>query len=145
MKTTINVNGKDVEIELTDAQVQQIKKASEKITDRIKNFQDVLDYLGLSDKAWKTQILGLADDELAYKQVKLIALALNEGAEMDAFNEDQYKYYPYFEVQENGFSCLNYTSWHSNTHVSSRLCFKSAELAIYAGKTFTEIYTKFLS
>lgn len=145
MKTTINVNGKDVEIELTDAQVQQIKKASEKITDRIKNFQDVLDYHGISATKFKNGCAYLDEQEIANRQVKLIALALNEGIEMSAFNEDQYKYYPYFEVQENGFSYYCCNSWYSATVVGSRLCFVSADLAIYAGRTFTDIYTKLLS
>ncbi len=142
MKTTITVNGKPVEIELTAEQVAAIKKASEKITDRIKNFNDVLDYHGITN--FKKQCAGLSDDEVAYKQVKLIALALNEGKELDPTNESEYKYYPYFVVDGDGFSCYYYDYWYSSTIVPSRLCFRTADLAIYAGKTFTDIYNKLL-
>lgn len=46
MKITVEINGKPVEIELTKDQVSLVKKQTEKITDRIKTFQDVLDYIG---------------------------------------------------------------------------------------------------
>lgn len=44
MKITVEVNGKPVEIELTKDQVAKVKKHTDKITDRIKTFKDVLDF-----------------------------------------------------------------------------------------------------
>ncbi len=144
MKTTIEINGKSVEIELTTEQVAKIKKAGEKITDRIKTFSDVLSALNIDPRDFKEICKNLEEDEIAYRQVKLIARVLNEGTEIDAFNQSQYKYYPYFEVEKSGFSYRYYGTWFSITSVGSRLCFKSSELAIYAGKTFIDIYTKLL-
>lgn len=144
MKTTITVNGKPVEIELTGEQVEKIRKASEKITDRIKTFDDVLAYHDISPTKFKNGCAYLSEDEIAYRQVKLIALALNEGVELNPTDESEYKYYPWFVVKGSGFSC-RYSYWCSNSSVPSRLCFRTADLAIYAGKTFTNIYKKLLS
>ena len=146
MKVTVNINGKDTEIELTADQVQKVKKATEKITDRIKTFADILKELGISKNAWEEMINPnyWTEDEIAYKQVKMIAEVLNEGWVAEPFNEKQYKYYPLFMVDDGAFVCSDCHSWYSLTSVGSRLCFKSSELAQYAGKTFIDIYTKVL-
>ncbi len=145
MKVTVDINGKATEIELTADQVQKVKKATEKITDRIKTFKDVLKELGISKTSWSEQTDNLEDDEIAYRQIKLIAQVLNEGWKAEPFNESQYKYYPYFYVKNGAFVYLDYDDWHSHTNVGSRLCYKSSDLAVYAGKTFLDIYNKLLS
>lgn len=145
MKVTVNINGKATEIELTADQVQKVKKATEKITDRIKTFADVLDYCGIIQDDFNAQFGNLDQQGQANEQVKIIAKVLNEGWEAEPFNESQYKYYPYFMVKGQSFVCYDYYGWSSVTDVGSRLCFKSSELAQYAGKTFIDIYTKLLS
>lgn len=145
MKITVNINGKDTEIELTAAQVQKVKKATEKITDRIKTFVDILDCCGIIQDDFNAQFGNLDQQGQANEQVKMIAKVLNEGWEAEPFNESQYKYYPYFLIKGQLFVYYGYLSWGSNTGVGSRLCFKSSELAAYAGKTFIDIYTKLLS
>jgi hypothetical protein len=146
MKVTVNINGKDTEIELTADQVQKVKKATEKITDRIKNFTDVLQALPEKRRdEWAAACANLDEQGIANEKVKLIAEVLNEGWVAEPFNEDQWKYYPYFMVDNGAFVYLDYHYWRSLTHVGSRLCFKSSELAQYAGKTFIDIYTKLLS
>lgn len=47
MKTTININGNDVEIELTAEQVEKINQASVKITDRLKTWEDACNIKGI--------------------------------------------------------------------------------------------------
>lgn len=145
MKVTVSINGKDTEIELTADQVQKVKKATEKITDRIKTFDDVLVELKISKAIFRNSCSGLLEDEIAYKQVKMIAEVLNEGWVANPFDESQYKYYPYFQVKNKAFVFDDYSTWRSTTSVGSRLCFKSSELATYAGKQFIDIYNKLLS
>lgn len=83
-------------------------------------------------------------DEVAYMMLKIIARALNEGWTPDWSNSSEYKYYPWFKMSSpgSGFSYLVCDGDYSISFVGSRLCFKSRELAIYAGKQFTAIYEK---
>ena len=109
-----------------------------KMTDMVKNFDDVLTISGFTKfdrMCWET------DDEYAFRQLKLIAAVLNEGWLPDWNNSSQYKYYPYFDMR-NSFS-LCYVLCSGFSDVPSRLCFKSEELALFAAKTFLEIYKNY--
>lgn len=146
MKITIQVNGKPVEIELTEDQVATVKKHTDKITDRIKTFQDVLDYIGTKrEKEFDKSCDNCSDHNIADKQVELICEVLNEGWIAKPYDTDQYKYYPYFQVKGSAFMFFDYYSWCQNTYVGSRLCFKNAELATYAGNQFIDIYNRLLA
>lgn len=113
------------------------------ITDRVKSFEDACGVLGISI----SDILSKYDtkDEAAYKKLKVIARALNEGWEPDWKNQNQPKYLPYFEHNGTAFSHSDYYYWSTDAHVGSRLYYKSFDLAIYAGKQFIDIYNDFLS
>lgn len=115
----------------------------QKITDRVKSFEDACEVLGLD--ACDTLDLHDTIDEAAYKKLKVIAAALNEGWKPDWSNSNQYKWYPYFKMSGFGFSAAYFDSGSSGTSVGSRLCFKSDELAEYAGKQFLSIYQDFLT
>lgn len=117
---------------------------STKITDRIKTIGDVFAEAGV-DSSYYTLRPGETEDELNYRLVKLIAKVLNEGWVPDWKDTNQYKYYPWFEVKSgSGLAFSDYVYWLTLTDVGSRLCFKSRELAEYAGKQFIDIYNKFL-
>jgi hypothetical protein len=82
-----------------------------------------------------------------YAKLFLIAEALNEGWVPDWGNDDQWKYYPWMWVKPNtknpsGFGLSYYVCDvdRSYSSVGSRLCFKSRELAEYAGKQFSKVY-----
>ncbi len=110
---------------------------NQKITDRIKSFEDACSILGLTN----AQVYGTNDtaDEIAYKKLKVIAKALNEGWVPDWNNSNQYKYYPYFNMQ-GGFSFNDFVYIFTLSYVGSRLCFKSSELATYMGQQFEPLY-----
>jgi hypothetical protein len=83
----------------------------------------------------------------AYAKLFIIAEALNEGWVPDWADSDQYKYYPWLLVKKNtknpsgfGLSYDGYDCAGSYSNVGSRLCFKSSELAEYAGKQFKKEY-----
>jgi len=85
-------------------------------------------------------------DEIAYKKLKIIAKAINQGWTPDWNNTDQKKWYPWFRMSSGfGFALTDYTYTHANTDVGSRLCFETKEKAEYAGKQFEEIYKQLLT
>lgn len=110
------------------------------IKELIKTFDDVLKYHGLNSNS--VDFTGTVD-EIAYKKLKLVARALNEGWEPDWSDSDQPKYYPWFNMERSASGGFSYNdcdhNWTYST-VGSRLCFKSADLAKYAGTQFKDLY-----
>jgi hypothetical protein len=84
----------------------------------------------------------------AHYKLIIIAEALNEGWQPDWTDWDQYKYFPWFEFRRSagfGFSfgaCPGLA--HAHSDVGSRLCFKTRDLAKYAGKQFEDLYRDYL-
>ncbi|GAB1462198.1 hypothetical protein [Pedobacter sp.] len=112
-------------------------------TDKIKTFEDACKVLGISETVG--QNLNSTTDEIAYKKLKVIVKALNGDWKADWNNYDQRKYYPYFDMSVSGFSSHYYSYYdRDSSSVSSRLCFKSRELAEYAGKQFVDLYKAFM-
>lgn len=68
---------------------------TQKITDHVKTFEDACSRLGLNSGMF---LPGDSKDEIAYKKLKVIAKALNEGWQPDWTNSNQYKYYPWFDL-----------------------------------------------
>lgn len=123
-----------------------------KITDRIKTFDDVLNELGDNVTQDVKDILNYktTDPDMisarAYIQIALIARALNEGWVPNWEDSNEYKYMPWFKHKAGfGLSYVGYDVWATGTIVGSRLCFKSAELAEYAGTQFADIYNDYLT
>lgn len=107
----------------------------------------------------KTELTSAMEaDEVAYKRLKVITRAINtdpiskETWEPNWNNSKEWKYFPWFEIKASkdkpagfGFSYAGYAGWSADTNCGSRLCFKSSELAMYAGKQFEAIYNDFLN
>lgn len=113
----------------------------------------------------------LSEDLIAYLKVRIITAALNEGW-TPQFTTDEYRYYPWFvlytqkeidEMKEENkgrvlgrsyysasayagvaFSNTSSASTYSNSSHGGRLCFKTEELAEYAGKQFLDIWAEFM-
>lgn len=113
------------------------------ITDRVKTFEDACEILGIDTQ----QAIPDAEEHVqAYVKLTIIARALNEGWLPDWDNSNQKKYYPWFKMASGfGFSVHGYDYTYANTGDGSRLCFKSVELAEYAGKQFESIYKQYLT
>lgn len=126
----------------------------EEITDRVKTYEDACKVLGvepINEQNAKAQ--GFRSDEIARRKLETIAAALNEGWKPDWNNTDQYKYYPYFYIQENakgkGSAGLSFahsigTASSAYAFIGSRLCFYALRLARYAGNQFTDLYEQIL-
>lgn len=126
----------------------------EEITDRVKTYEDACKVLGvepINEQNAKAQ--GFRSDEIARRKLETIAAALNEGWKPDWNNTDQYKYYPYFYIQENAkgkgsaglsYAITSYAPSHSAAYLGSRLCFYASRLARYASNQFTDLYEQIL-
>jgi len=125
--------------------------APKNIMERVRTFEDACEVLGVVPNAiactGEPEVLeNDMPSILAYKKLIIIARALNEGWTPDWTNSDEYKYFPYFKHKSGfGLSCDVYDYWYSDTCVGSRLCFKSSELAEYAGTQFADIYNDYLT
>ena len=118
------------------------------IKERIKNFWDVLAYHKTNPANFEEACEGLEPDEIAYRKIKLIVQAFNEGWTPDWSNSSEYKYYPWFKMGSpsgGGFSSDDFAVWNAGSYVGSRLCFKSSDLAKHAGQLFESIYKDFLT
>ena len=116
---------------------------SGKITDRVKTFEDACAVLNIDIDWFDSQTQFDSPDELAFKKMKIIVRALNEGWTPNWDNSNERKWFPWFYLDNpSGFrfgdSLYAYSSSHSAG--GSRLCFKTEELCNYAAKQFLPIY-----
>lgn len=125
----------------------------EKITDKIKSFEDACKHLGLNPNDLPVVDMLPEKDRksiIAYYKLTIITRALNEGWEPDFSNWNEYKYYNWFYVEENkdqrssGFRCDASGCTDAGASVGSRLCFKNRGLAKYATEQFKELYREYL-
>lgn len=126
--------------------VVKFKEKPRDVKERIKTIEDLLKAHGLDQEEFDGQCNGLEDDEIGYRFIKLLAKSLNEGWLPDWDNSNEYKYFPWFYMQNGspGFRVDGFGTWSANSATGSRLCFKTRELAEYAGKQFVDVYKKFM-
>ena len=139
------------------------------IMDRVKTWEDVVEELGYDPT--RNLPTNAEPDLVAYVKLRAIAQVLNEGW-TPKFTTDEYRYFPWFYLytQEEidamdeekrsrvvlrsnnyanasggvAYASAGYDSSYANTNYGSRLAFKTRELAVYAGKQFTEIWADFV-
>ena len=119
------------------------------IKQRVTCLDDALRELGKDKLDFEASCVGLSEDEVAYKMLKVIAEALNEGWTPDWSNGEWDKWYPWFKMDDSSsagrFSFGDAVDRYSASDVGSRLCFKSKDLATYAGTQFLDIYKDFFT
>lgn len=119
------------------------------ITQRVKTYADACAVLGVEPvNDEELAKLGFTKDEIAYRKLKTIAEALNEGWVADFSDSSTYKYWPWF-IYSGAHAGLSYAltnSAASNTAaiIGSRLCYKTRKLAAFAGSQFIDLYNDFL-
>jgi hypothetical protein len=83
---------------------------------------------------------------IATTKLFLLANELNEGWKPDWNDDDEYKYYPWFDLEYHkkdnptGFQFDSADCRCTAAGVGSRLCFRSRSDAEYAGKTYINLY-----
>lgn len=111
----------------------------------IKTLEDAADETGHS-KAYLKMQDPESTDEWAYRMLKMVIKAINQGWVPDWDNKSQYKWWPYFNLSSgSGFSHANSNCNYGGTTVGSRLCFESEAKSNYAAKQFNELYKQFLT
>ena len=120
------------------------------ITERVKSIEDAIRELGNNDveviQLNRMKSIGLQNHIIGNQELIVIAKALNEGWQPDWQNDNEYKYFPWFDMDNSSsagrFSFDGAGGQYSHSNVGSRLCFKSRELSNYAGNQFEDIYRK---
>ena len=124
---------------------------SQKITDRIKTFQDAIEIVEPSENLSVLLSYNGIDKVLlsaqAAAKLMIIAEALNEAWKPNWDNSSQYKWAPWFRLDKPGFrfNVSFYYDAYAGSSGGSRLCFHSEELANYAGQQFLDIYKDLLA
>ncbi len=138
---------RSAELEKELQELKAIIDAPIHIMGRVKTLEDAIKILGGVSENVKMLLDYNGNDadvlaSQAHLKLTLIARALNEGWYPDWNDDDEYKWVPVFTDSELVYFDADY--WNANTHVGSRLCFKSEELAKYAATQFADIYSAFL-
>jgi len=147
----------DNEISFTQSELDEMFKASDEkqinvlkrffstpkdIRDRVKSFLDACNVLDLNPK----EVYHASDtpDEVAFKKLKVIIKALNEGWYPNWNNESESKWINHFKMT-GGFS--SYGTYFSNTFtfVPSALCLKTEELAKHVFEIALNEYKEYYS
>jgi hypothetical protein len=118
----------------------------------IKSFEGACKVVGISTQLPEVNALPEKHQKAikAHYMLIIIAQALNEGWQPNWNDHNQYKYYPWFWMGDNGaspgvgFSYDGCGGDGTHSSVGSRLCYKSRELAKYAGTQFEALYKDYM-
>lgn len=86
-------------------------------------------------------------DVVAYKKLRIIIQAINDGWMADFSNPYQNKWFPVFYYGSAAGLVSSYSSYAAsltNATIGSRLCFETEEKADYAGQQFLDLYKDFI-
>lgn len=112
--------------------------------DEIRTFEDACEQIGVNPLSVFSDIDTY--DEIAYKKLKIIAKAINQGWTPDWSNTNQKKWWPWFDLSSGfGFSYSDYHYSNAYAHVGSRLCFESEAKSDYCAKQFIRLYQELLT
>ena len=121
-----------------------------KITEKVKTFEDACEVLNIvpSIPDFSAMPEDMQKPLLAHFKLVIIAEALNEGWKPDWTNDRWDKWYPWFDMNAGSSSSGRFSFDYSGNRLSfsicgSRLCFKSEELADYAGTQFEDLYREY--
>lgn len=127
--------------------LENIFGADKFVPSQIRSYEDACRMLGIDPiRIEKFAFLGTeANHHYSYHKLTVIAKALNDGWAPDWKNDDESKYYPWFDFSSGrGLSSDGCARGYASSDVGSRLCFKSRELAEYAGKQFNDLYEDYM-
>ena len=102
------------------------------IMERVKTFEDACREAGVDHAVEfsEERTKYLTADELAYKKMKVLCKAFNQGKEIDYSDSSQWKYFPWMEHVPRRSLVFNDVSYVvTNTNVSPRLVLESADKA----------------
>lgn len=106
-------------------------------------FAEVLEDVGMTLEEFEQKTVGDDDDDIAYKQAKLIRKALNKDKKPD-WDSSAPKYFPWFYMGSSGFRFDDVDGWRSRSAVGSRLSYHDDDDAKYAALQFTDIFKRLM-
>lgn len=122
---------------------------SQDVTERVKTYLDACHELGrepLDEK--KLLELGLTEHDIAYQKLAIVTEALNEGQELNVYDADVKRWYPWFKPNGSPSPFAFYGSVYDGAYAragcGSRLCLKSERLSNYCGKQFIDLWKQFI-
>jgi len=119
----------------------------------IKTFEDACTKLAINPEEFKITYPDSLEESfgkalMAHAKLVIIAKALNDGWVPDWKNGKFDKYLAWFDMDDTsavgGFSYDDYVNDRSASYVGSRLCYKSSEIAKYAGTQFLDLYREYM-
>ena len=142
------------------------------IMERVKTFDDAVTILGENHTLVKEYFgvvynnIVITKNLIAYLKLRIICAALNEGWK-PKFDGKEYRHYPWFCIytkkaykwldddekkecrvmglsHDNAYACTSVQTLSSGANSSSRIVFKTRELAEYCGKQFIDIWADYL-
>lgn len=122
---------------------------SQKITDRVKTYEDACRELSMNPLDKNKLIgFGFTKHDIAYQKLVTIVKALNEGWVPDVCDYRVYRWYPWFKTNGSPSSFAFDVSYcacaSARAGCGSRLCLKSKELSEYCGKQFIDLWKQFI-
>lgn len=121
---------------------------SEKITDRIKTWEDVLAEANVKEEDIIPFLHPKNKQQKslnAIAKIQLLSQVLNEGWKPDFSNYTECKYYVWFEYKNGAWRFFGLFCRNDSASLGAGFYFKTKELAEYAGKQFLNIYQDYLS
>lgn len=109
------------------------------VGERIKNWGDILNETEIAPHVFAG--MGISSDEVAYRKLKIIASVYNEGWTPNWKDKNEAKWFIWWDLENNCFDDVY--DYYDNTNTSSRLCFKSKELALKAVETFPDVFSEY--
>lgn len=128
--------------------LQEGKVHHPNITERVKTYEDACEIVNFPLGGFGKD----TEDESAYKALKVITKALNEGWTPNWDDKEEYKHYPWFKIKRDSsgaavgleYSNTIYAVSYTNANIGSTLCFKTEALAEYAGRQFIKLWEDYL-
>lgn len=148
----------DSEIELSQDEIDEMYNASDakqkkvldkfftrpkSIMDSVNSFEDACKVLDI-DKEDVFNPKFDSPNDIAFKKLKVIIKALNQGWYPNWENENEYKYWVWWTMK-GGFSYYTVIYYAASTAVPSALCLKTRELTEHASKIAYKEYKEYYS
>lgn len=136
---------KDLKIEIPEGyEIDQTKSTFEKIVFKeSKNNLDVIfKFNNTTNEEFNKKWENFEDHEKYGALEKMIVNYYNKGEKPDWKNSNQYKYYPYFIINEENFRYDYYFIWAARSSASSRLAYLRKEDMLEAVELYLDVYKK---
>lgn len=124
-----------------------MEKQETKSMESIKTVEDALNATGMPIVPEFNEVPEEMKDYFkAVYEAVAITKALVGSWKADWNDEDQRKYLPWFYMSSGGFvfDGAGYDCSDASAGDASRLCFPTSEMAEYAGRTFTDVYSRII-